>query len=274
MEHFLIYFCYSIFKTVKVVFHVFFVLPLFYLKGKVYRLNKVKREMFSAINRLYNLNLNDANYHYNINLAPGFSISNSGDKDLNFPASVHYVIKGSHGVRFATSQIDDNGLSFKINVNNSQVDNFGFPVVFELKTSLDILSKRFNINHSLIMFFKSGHLKEVKIDLELMAKDKGVFIERLDPPVKKVLLSISLDMESDMKLDYTAYLSSFMDTKEHKNSLPLNELLQLIRLEVIDDLDVIKDIVEILPELKIPSAYDFTSEDFKQRLLLVEMFQY
>lgn len=265
MEHFLIYFCYSIFKTVKVIFHVFFVLPLFYLKGKFYRLNKVKKEMFSAINNLYNLNLNDANYHYNINLAPGFSISNSGNKDLNFPASVHYVIKGNHGVRFATSQID---------VNNSPFDNFGFPVLFELKTSLDILAKRFNINHSLVMFFKSGHLKEVKIDLELMAKDKGVFIERLDQPLKKILLSISLDMESDMKLDYTAYLSSFMDTKEHKNSLPLNELLQLIRLEVIDNIDVIKDIVEILPELKIPSAYDFTSEDFKQRLLLVEMFQY
>lgn len=274
MEHFLIYFCYSIFKTVKVFFRVFFVLPLFYLKGKIYRLNNVKKEMFSAINTLYNLNLNDSNYHYDISIAPGFSISNSGDKDIKFPASFHYVIERSNGIRFATSQIDDNGLSFKINVNNSPVYNLGFPVFFGLNTSLDILSKRFNINQSLILFFKSGHLKEVKIDLELRAKDKGVFIERLDHPVKRILLSISLDMELDMKLDYTAYLSSFMDTKEHKNSLPLNELLQLIRLEVIADLDVIKDIVEILPELKIPSAYDFTSEDFKQRLLLVEMFQY
>lgn len=48
----------------------------------------------------------------------------------------------------------------------------------------------------------------------------------------------------------------------------------MIKLESIDNLDVIKQITEILPELKIPSAYDFTSDDFKQRLLLVEMFQY
>ena len=126
----------------------------------------------------------------------------------------------------------------------------------------------------LYLIFENGIFKEVNVTLELVAKNQAVYIERMDQPPKRIDISIHLDMQSNMKMNYTAYLISFKNTIAHHNSLPLHDLFKLIRLEIIDDLDVIKQITEILPELKIPSAYDFTSDDFKQRWLLVEMIQY
>jgi hypothetical protein len=256
MKTFLTYFGYLIFKTV------------FHLKGKVLRLKKIKKEMLSVINTIYGLDLNQDNYKYAINHTPGFSF---GGQYIS--GYFTYVINGKNGERFAASQIKDNELSFKIYLNN-YIAPIGLPVLFGLNQTFQSLSQLFNIQHNLYLIFKNGTFKEVNITLELVAKNQAVYIERTEQPPKRIDISIHLDMQSNMKLDYTACLISFKNTIIHHNSLPLNELFKLIRLQIIDDLDVIKQITEILPELNIPSAYDFTSDDFKHRLLLVEMFQY
>lgn len=256
MENFLTYLSYLLFKTI------------FYLKGKLFRLKKLKKEMFTAINTIYGLNINQEHYNYAITHTPGFSLSGQ-----YISGYFSYVINEERGERFAASQTNDNELSFRIDLNNS-ITPIGFPVLFELDQTLQSLAHLFNIKQMLYLIFKNGSLKEVNITLELVSKNQAVYIERTEQPPKRIDISIHLDMQANMKLDYTAYLISFRNTIAHCNSLPLNELFKLIRLAIIDDLEVIKQITEILPELKIPSAYDFTSDDFKQRLLLVEMFQY
>lgn len=256
MESFLTYLSYLIFKIV------------FYLKGKLFRLNKLKKEMFSAINKIYGLDLNHDHYKYAIKYTPGFSLSGQ-----YISGYFSHIINDDRGERFAASQINDNEISFRIYSINS-IPPIGFPVLFGLDQTLQSLTNLFNIQHMLYLIFENGIFKEVNVTLELVAKNQAVYIERMDQPPKRIDISIHLDMQSNMKMNYTAYLISFKNTIAHHNSLPLHDLFKLIRLEIIDDLDVIKQITEILPELKIPSAYDFTSDDFKQRWLLVEMIQY
>lgn len=251
------YLFYYTFKAFSIIFQIT-VIPLFlYVKRKLFRLDNIKAEMFSAINTIYNMKLNKNEYQYDVDLVPGFTMSS----------------KGKSGMRFATSQISDKGLWFRINVDN--IDNpIGFPIFLSIEQSLQSLSHIFDIEHLLYMGFQYGSLTTVKVELRMLRKDKGVYIERVDQPPSRIDIGINIKMKDNMQIDYEAQLMRIDCTAIYRNALPLNELFQMIKFESIDNLDVIKQITEILPEFKIPSAYDFTSDDFKQRLLLVEMFQY
>lgn len=257
MKNFLMYFIYYAFHAIAFIVRIVAVQPVFYLKRKCFRLDNIKAEMFSAINTIYNMNLNKHEYQYKVELAPGFTMNRKADS----------------GMRFATSQFSAKGLWFSINVDN--IDNpIDFPVLFGIDTALKSLSHIFDIEHLLYMGFQYGSLTTVKVELRMVRKDKGVYIERVDQPPSRIDIGINIKMNENMKIDYEAQLMRIVQTAIYRNALPLNELFQMIKLESIDNLDVIKQITELLPEFKIPSAYDFNSDDFKQRLLLVEMFQY
>jgi hypothetical protein len=251
------YLFYYTFKAFSIIFQITVIPLVFYVKRKLFRLDNIKAEMFSAINTIYNMNLNKHEYQYDVDLIPGFTMSN----------------KDSSGMRFATSQISDKGLWFRINVDNIYTP-IGFPVFLGIEQSLQSLSHIFDIDHLLYMGFQYGTLTTIKVELRMLRKDKGVYIERVDQPPSRIDIGINIKMKENLNIDYEAQLMRIDQTAIYRNSLPLNEFFQMIRLESIDNLDVIKQITELLPELKIPSAYDFTSDDFKQRLLLVKMFQY
>lgn len=263
-----IYLGYAIFKTISAIYYAVIVLPFFYFKSKLFRMKRIKKEMFSAIKTLYKLDFNEKDYQYDINVAPGFTIS-----EVKSPSFFDFIAHKDNRVRFATTQLSDQDLWFKINVDN--VSNpIDFPVVFDIDKALKSLSHIFNIEHLLYMRFQSGMLETVKIELIMLSKNKGVYIERDDHPPIRIDIGINIKIKKNIEIDYEAQLMRLNYISSYRNALPLNELFQMIKLESIDNLDVIKQITEILPELKIPSAYDFTSDDFKQRLLLVEMFQY
>lgn len=268
MKTLLIYSGYAIFKTINAIYYVVIVLPFFYFKSNLFRLKRIKKEMFSAINTLYKLDLNEKDYQYDINVVPGFTIS-----EVKNPSFFDFITHKDNRVRFATTQVTDQGLWFKINVDNVSKP-IDYPVLFDMDKALNSLSHIFNIEHLLYMHFQSGRLETVKIELRMLRKNKGVYIERDDHPPVRIDIGMNIKMKNNIEIDYEAQLMRLNYTSSYRNALPLNELFQMIKLESIDNLDVIQQIVEILPELKIPSAYDFTSDDFKQRLLLVEMFQY
>lgn len=251
------YLFYYTFKAFSIIFQITVIPLVFYVKRKLFRLDNIKDEMFSAINTIYNMNLNKHAYQYDVDLSPGFTMSR----------------KDRSGIRFANTQLSVKWLWFGVNVNN--IDNpIGFPVFLGIDQSLQSLSHIFDIEHLLYMGFQYGTLTTVKVELRMIRKDRGVYIERMDQPPRRIDIGINIKMKEHLKIDYEAQLLRLEHTSKYRNDLPLNELFQMIKLESIDNLDVIKQITEILPELKIPSAYDFNSEDFKQRLLLVEMFQY
>lgn len=248
------YLFYYTFKAFSIIFKITVIPLVFYVKRKLFRLDNIKAEMISAINAIYKKNLNNHDYQYNVGLAPGFTINR----------------RDSSEIRFATTQLSDNGLWFGVNVDNT----IGFPVLFGIEQSLQSLLHIFDIEHLLYMGFQYGSLTTVKLELRMLRKDKSVYIERINQPPTRIDIGINIKMKENMKVDYEAQFMVIDHTAIYRNSLPLNELFQMIKLESIDNLDIINQITEILPELKIPSAYDFASDDFKHRLLLVEMFQY
>jgi hypothetical protein len=55
--------------------------------------------------------------------------------------------------------------------------------------------------------------------------------------------------------------------ENHCNGFTFEELIHILRFKLSDN----HDIYETIPEIIVPSAYDFNSEDFKKRLLIAEM---
>jgi hypothetical protein len=81
----------------------------------------------------------------------------------------------------------------------------------------------------------------------------------------------SFDLDSNLnltKLSRVDMTGKKMNVDEqHCNGLTFKELIHILKFKLSDN----DGIYEIIPEVVVPSAYDFNSEDFKKRLLIAEM---
>lgn len=82
---------------------------------------------------------------------------------------------------------------------------------------------------------------------------------------------ITVNLNGDLNIVNCKWISSIQD-KEYKecfnySDIPLEDALEILSLKFNKN----KEIIELIPELSIESAYDFSRDDFKDRLMIAKM---
>lgn len=233
--------------------------PFFYLKRKLFRLDSVKTDIFNTLNQLYGVQINNDDYKFENNIIPGLKL-----------------VKPETFFRtFAKSVKVDKGTCFEVLIDPT---DFDFPILHEMRSSLNKLSKLFKIKQIVYIHFEKFKITRVQLKIELIThafhnnnplwggagirSPKTLLYLELTPNL--YIINIQKIIPND---DIEAM---FRYIKTYRN-MTFNELSLLLYLEVLTDRD---EIHALLPEIKTPSAYDFNSVDFQQRLLLVEMMEY
>jgi hypothetical protein len=125
--------------------------------------------------------------------------------------------------------------------------------------------------------FKTGITDNIANFTEkaIITFDKDMKIESFQFILKKVKIGqyfihfFDLDKNFEVKsFKSTASINKKIESDESNNvGLSLKDYSAILKLKLTESLDI----YEILPEIIVPSAYDFNSEDFKKRLLIAEM---
>lgn len=248
-------FLYSAFIPIKVLFRFLFVIPFCYIKRKVYCINTVKNGIFSTIEQMYGVNLNIDSYKWDVSMTPGFMLDG-------------FVS------RFATSQITTHDLWFKIDSTSINYFKNSLPTYLDLNNLLNPFLNKYNVSHSLLIGFKRGKIIGIRFNFKMKRYNLGMYLgDHYNAPTF-INVSIYVDVLKGTPMSYRAEIIYPLEKKSYTNTLSLTDFFKMLKLECIDDPEVLKEINAILPELRIPSAYDFTSADFKDRLLLIEMLQF
>lgn len=130
--------------------------------------------------------------------------------------------------------------------------------------------------------FSTGHFNKnltsretltVYVEKRVIQKTTISYIRKVQSSSKhKVYFSFELSYNKDLEIDY--YQESYFDTngKIHKNiilksQLSNDELFNHLRFK----LNMSAELHDLLPEILIPSAYDFNSDDYKSRFSIAEM---
>lgn len=229
------------------------IFPVFYLKVKILKLDKIKPLIISTLNKIYDTDLSISDYGFDISILPGATLS----KDDKYCTTLAMSSSIENGIRFGSNICENKGV-------------FGYPVILEINHSLNRLSKFFRIKQMVYMNFKKGELVHIQLRIELntilpphtnpvYVNSRSFILIELTPSFELIdIRKVRMDNEFDTrKKCYTG-----MPTKDFFNLIYLNEIKYN------------HFVVELLPEIIIPSAYDFNSDDFKQRLLLVDMIEY
>lgn len=221
------------------------IFPIFYLKVKILKLDKIKIIIISTLNKLYGTDLRFSDYAFDISILPGSTLS----KEDEYCTTLAMSSSIENGIRFGSNIGDNKGI-------------FGYPVILEINHSLNRLSKFFRIKQMVYMNFKKGELIHIQLRIELNplhVNSRTFILIELTPSFELIdIRKVRMDHEFDVR-------------KKCYTGIPSNDFFNLIYL---NELKYNPFVVELLPELIIPSAYDFNSDDFKQRLLLVDMIEY
>lgn len=229
------------------------IFPFFYLKVKILRLDKIKPIIISTLNKLYGTDLTISDYGFDISLLPSATLSKEDE----------------YCTTLAMSSSIENGIRFGSNISENKVFG-GYPVILEINHSLNRLSKFFRIKQMVYMNFKKGKLVHIQLRIELNTilpphtnplhvNSRSFILIELTPSFELIdIRKVRMDNEFDTR-------------KKSYTGMSANDFFYLLYLNEIKYNTVV---VELLPELIIPSAYDFNSDDFKQRLLLVDMIEY
>lgn len=255
MSNYFYAFLYYTILPIKVIFKLFFVIPFCYIKRKIYFIDTVKDGIFLTIQQMYGVSLNADGYKWNISMTPGFMLDG-------------FVS------RFATSQITQDDLWFKIDSTTIKYFKTNLPTYLDLNSMLNLFSNKYNITHSLLIGFRRGKVIGIRFNFKMERHNLGMYLGNHHNAPTFINIPIYVDVLNDMKVSYKSELIYPLDKKSYSNTLPLLEFFKMLKLECIDDPSILEQINEILPELRTPSAYDFNSDDFKDRLLLVEMYHF
>lgn len=235
--------------------------PFFYLKSKLFRLNSIKTDIFNTLNQLYGVQINQDDYKFEKNILPGLKL----------------VKPETFFKTFARSVKVDKGTCFEVVIDNHKND-FDFPVLHEMQSSLNRISKLFRIKQMVYIHFEKFKITRVQLKIQLITDTfqnstplwggAGV---RPSKTLLYVELTQNLDIINIQKIipnDDIRAMLRYVKTYKH---MTFDEVSLLLYLELLTDRE---DIHALIPEIKTPSAYDFNSDEFKQRLLLVEMMEY
>jgi hypothetical protein len=234
--------------------------PFFWLKRKIFGLDTIKTDIISTLNTFYGINLEPSNYRFDNNILPGLKIS----KQDNVLTTL------------AKSQKVEKGTCFAVIIDNNK-DDFGFPVVSDIKSSLNQLSKVFTIKQTLYIHFEKRKMSRVQLRIELssIATHKLVNPFLSQPARYRYIIQVEFTPDfkvvSIQKINHDDDVTQMLQTKKTYKDFPLSDFLLLVYLKMLSNRE---DINALLPEINTPSAYDFNSDDFQQRLVLVEMMEY
>lgn len=248
-------FLYYILRSIKRILRLFFVIPFCYIKRKIYFIDAVKDGIFSTIQQMYGFSLNANGYKWDVSMTPGFMLDG-------------FVS------RFATSQITQDDLWFKIDSTSLKYFQNNLPKYLNLNSFLVLFMDKYYIDHSLLIGFKRGKLIGIRFNFKMKRHNLGVYLDNHYNAPTFVNIFIYIDVLNDMNMSYKAEIIYPTEKKSYANTLALPDFFKMLKLECIDDPKILEQINEILPELRTPSAYDFSSDDFKDRLLLVEMYHF
>ena len=170
------------------------------------------------------------------------------EKDFEFICN-NFLLKGSKYEEWSINsnkkfQIFESAEKFSINTNifnTGIVPNNSSLFIQKCKISFDS-----DINISSFEFT----IKQVKLG------DFFMYVFYIDP---------DFNLKSFRRMDMID--KKVQSNENHCNGLTFEELIYILRFQLSDN----HDIYEIIPEIIVPSAYDFNSEDFKKRLLIAEM---
>lgn len=112
-----------------------------------------------------------------------------------------------------------------------------------------------------IIFDENQNIEKVIFKIH---KNRNGKLENIKISLNKKLEIISVTWKI---LDKLTYNGSIFERKFNHHKIPIKDVFQLIRLQ----LNLNESIREILPEITEPSAYNFNTEEFADRLKIVEM---
>lgn len=151
----------------------------------------------------------------------------------------------------------------KWNINNNK--NF---TISEYSNKLEIETNIFNTN--IVSCDSKSFVQNCKISF-----DTDIKISNFNFVIKQVKLGdywmYSFDLDSNLNLIKYSRIDlingKIQSTKKLCDGLTFEELVSILKFK----LSYNDGIYEIIPEVVIPSAYNFNTEDFKKRLLIAEM---
>lgn len=240
----------AIFYIFKLFYNViyFILFPLLWLKFRAFKLENLKVETCLILNKLY-------------------------EQDILKPED--YLIKYRIFKGFFFYHKDTK----KVILNSASIGKKGSATIaISNRTDADILEPLFCdllvykiINDHLYLNFNKGKITYLSWMISLIPKSKEKYGQEENP-------AIDLTISFNRKLEIVRTSKEYYDFSEmhgHQISesitykpLPLKEELFLI---LIEEQMKNPDAYALLPEFHTPSAYDFQSDDFKNRLLIISM---
>lgn len=229
--------------------------PLVFLKRKLLGLESYKSNIFLVLNKFYNVELNEDNYIL----------------DNSILSESKILKRGNELSLFASYKKEKKSVCFQVLVARYNND-FGYPMT--MQKSFHRLSKLFKIEQFFNIHFENHKISKLTLrilfySLDNMSRFNGVLNStgilqiELTPNFEIVKVQKFINNNND--------ITEMLKSSKFYDVMSFDEISLIMYLENIKDRE---DIHALLPEIRIPSAYDFTSDDFKNRLLLVEMMEY
>lgn len=223
--------------------------PIYWLISFIFHYNTVKQEILQFLQHQYNQEFNPNDYYVDVSIFSGFYIRNRKTKN---------IIVNSY-------KMIPSYLEVKIEDNHSRY----FPTHLIPK-----LSKSFEITERMSIWIVRRKLSLIHHYLEISPNEDNKKRSNIRNPIYTDII-ISLDGTYNIisvfkeLYDLSDMYGNRISMDEYPANYYLNDFFQAI---IIEEMIKNKEIIEILPELVIPSAYDFNSDDFNGRLLISEMF--
>lgn len=243
--------------------------PFFYLKRKILRLDDIKTDIISVLNKIYGTKHKADDYQFENTVFSGLKIR-----------KIEPFIR-----TFAKSEKVNKAICFKV-FAGAYKEDFGLPVVSDIHLSLSKLLKLFEIEQSVYIHFEKEEITLIQLRITLArylhhpnhpmwtggGRDGAMGTYRIN-----LQLNLTPDLEiiniQKIKIDSSDWLP-MLNTNQKYTDFPFSDIALLIYLNTLTERTELETINDWLPELNIPSAYDFKSDDFRQRILLVEMMTY
>lgn len=228
--------------------------PLVFLKRKLLGLESYKSNIFLVLNKFYNVEFNEENYIL----------------DNSILSETKILKRGNELSLFASCQKEKKGVCFQILVARYNND-FGYPIT--MQKSLHKLSKLFKIEQFFNIHFENHKISKLTLrilfySLDNQSRFNGVLNST---GILQIELTPNFEIVKVQKFINNNDITEMLKSSKFYDGMPFDEIALIIYLESLKDRE---DIHELLPEIRIPSVYDFASDDFKNRLLLVEMMEY
>lgn len=222
--------------------------PVGWVKYSINSLGSLKRELCSFLNNYYQVDtFNPKDYGVRVYVFGGF-----------------YIYNKKTGDSIASSS--------KMNSNYLEIDLEHMKSKEFPEKQLPELSKFYNVKERIYLSYEDSKITQVQNTITLIPHRN----ENTTMDDEEVYIDICIVKDGNNTVT-KVYKELYELSDIHGNRISMDEypanyhINDFFQAMIIETMITNKEIVEILPELIIPSAYDFNSDDFNGRLLISEM---